>query len=223
MKIFLNLLLAVSLLWVAPGAFAQESMDTFNVSNVMKISPLGDGEMTLTFTLSAKQFARWQSKYGQDQGLLRRDMNNNYTGQFETSNWDVKIDTMNRSIAVSVKTRGAVIPRGGGVFEFRVPKQWRGGERNGATYSFNFVEPMGGGGVAQTNAKVVLPETATHFVEDKSETGDPVIQYQAPVGGLSGILLWAGLALVVLGAAAAAVALTVLKNAPAPPPAPLRA
>ena len=120
------------------------------VSNVMKITPLGDGVMTMTFTLSAKQFANWQSKYGQDQGLLRRDMNNNYTGQFETSDWDVKIDTMNRTITVSVKTRGAVIPRGGGVFEFRVPKLWRGGERNGTTYSYNFVEPVGGGTVAQS-------------------------------------------------------------------------
>jgi hypothetical protein len=223
MRILGKLLLSVSLLWLAPGVFAQETLDTFNVSNVMKITPLGDGVMTVTFTLTAKQFALWQSKYGQDQGLLRRDMNNNYTGQFETSDWDVKIDTMNRSIAVSVKTRGAVIPRGGGVFEFRVPKQWRGGERNGTTYSYNFVEPMGGGAVAQTNAKVMLPETATQFVEDKSETGDPVIQYRVPVGGLSGILLWVGLALLVLGAAAVGVALTVLKGASAGPPAPVRA
>jgi hypothetical protein len=224
MKIFRNLLFSVSLLSLAPGAFAQDTLDTLNVSEVMKITPLGDGVMTTTFTLSAKQFANWEKKYGQDQGLLRRDMNNNYTGQFETSDWDVKTDNMNRTIAVSVTTRGAVIPRGGGVFEFRVPKQWRGGERNGTTYSYNFVEPLGGGGVAQTNAKVVLPETASHFVEDKSETGDPVIQYRVPVGGLSGILLWAGLAFVVLGAAAVVVALTVLKGAAAPPPpAPARA
>ncbi len=218
MKTFGHLLIFVTLLSLAPLAFAQDTLDTFNVSNVMKISPLGDGEMTLTFTASAKQFANWQSKYGQDEGLLKRDMNNNYTGQFETTNWAVKTDAMNRTITVSVKTLGAVIPRGGGVFEFRVPKQWRGGERNGTTYSYNFVEPMGGGGVAQTNAKVVLPETASHFVEDKSETGDPVIQYRVPVGGLGAMMLWAGLAFVVLGAAAVVLALTVLKSAPAPHP-----
>jgi hypothetical protein len=220
MRIFGNLLLSVSLLWLAPGLFAQDTLDTLNVSETMKVTPLGDGILTTAFTLSAKQFAKWESKYGQDQGLLRRDMNNNYTGQFETSDWDVKTDNMNRTITVSVKTRGAVIPRGGGVFEFRVPKQWRGGERNGTTYSYNFVEPIGGGGVAQTNAKLVLPETASRFVEDKSETGDPVIQYRVPVGGLSGVLLWAGIAFVVLGAAAVVVALTVLKDAPVPPPPP---
>jgi hypothetical protein len=220
MKISGNLLLCVALLSLAPCALAQDTLDTLNVSESMKITPLGDGILTTAFTLSAKQFAKWQDKYGQDQGLLRRDMNNNYTGQFETADWDVKTDNMNRTITVSVRTLGAVIPRGGGVFEFRVPKQWRGGERNGTTYSYNFVEPIGGGAVAQTNAKLVLPDSASHFVEDKSETGDPVIQYRVPVGGLSGILLWAGIAFVAFGAAAVAVALTVLKDAPVPPPPP---
>jgi hypothetical protein len=219
MRILLKLLLLVSLLRLAPCGFAQDTLDTLNVSNVMKITPLGDGIMTVTFTLTAKQFAAWQSKYGQDQGLLRRDMNNNYTGQFETSDWDVKTDTMNRTVAVSVKVRGAVIPRGGGVFEFRVPKQWRGGERNGTTYSYNFVDPISPGVVGQTNAKVVLPETASHFVEDKSETGDPVIQYQVPTGGMGAILLWAGIASVFLGLVLAVIALAVLKDAPAAQPA----
>jgi hypothetical protein len=218
MKIFFRLVLLVSLLSLAPCVFAQDTLDTFNVSEVVTVNPLGDGVMTMTFTLTARQFANWQSKYGQDEGLLRRDMNNNYTGQFETSDWAVKTDSMNRTIAVSVAVRGFVIPRGGGVFEFRVPKQWRGGERSGTTYSYNFVEPIGGGAVGQTNVKLVLPETASHFVGDKSETGDPIIQYKVPVGGMGGILLWGGIALAVLGAVLAVIALAALKDAPAAPP-----
>lgn len=216
-----RVLLSVSLFALAPGLFAQDmSLETVNVSNVMKISPVGDGVMTLTFTLTARQFAGWQNKYGQDQGLLKRDMNNNYVGQFETTDWDVKIDAMNRTITVSVKVRGAVVPRGGGVFEFRVPKAWRGGERNGTTYSYNFVEPLGGGVVGQTNAKLVLPETASHFVEDKSETGDPVIQYKVPTPGMAGaVMLWAGIAFVALGLLAMVIALAVLKGPPAGVPA----
>jgi hypothetical protein len=226
MKIFYKLLLSVSWLSLATGAFAQNSLntpETFNFSNVMKISPLGDGVMTLTSTLTAQQFAAWQNKYGQDQGLLRRDNENYYTGQYDTSDWNVKIDSMNRVITVSVKILGAVIPRGGGVFEFRVPKQWQGGERNGTTYSYNFADSLGSGIIAQTNCKLVLPDTASHFVEDKSETGDPIIQYRVPVNDIGGMLLWVGLVLLVLGAAAAAVALTVLKDVPAPPYAPARA
>jgi hypothetical protein len=213
MKTLSKLLLSASLVSLAPGLFSQEAtMETLNVSNVMKITPLGDGAVTLAFTLTARQYAAWESKYGQDRGLLRRDMNNNYTGQFETSDWDVKTDRMNRTITVSVKVRGAIVPKGGGVFEFRVPKSWRGGERNGTTYSYNFVEPIGNGAVGQTNAKVVLPESASHFVEDKSETGDPAIQYRVPTGGPGGILLWAGLACAVLGAVAVCVAIAVLKD-----------
>jgi hypothetical protein len=225
MKILFKLVLFVSLLSLAQIVFGQETLDTFNVSEVVTVNPLGDGLMTMTFTLSAKQFANWQSKYGQDEGLLRRDMNNNYTGQFETTNWGVKTDSMNRTITVSVSVRGFVIPRGGGVFEFRVPKQWRGGERNGTTYSYNFVEPIGGGAVGQTNVKLVLPDTASHFVEDKSETGDPVIQYKVPVAEPGGVLLVAGLVLLALGAVLTAIALLVLKAAPAagPPHAPARA
>jgi hypothetical protein len=227
MKIFYKLLLSVSLLSLVPGAFAQNSLntpDTFNVTNVMTISAVGDAVLTSTSTLTAVQFANWQNKYGQDQGLLRRDMNNYYTGQYETSDWDVKIDSMNRVITVSVKIYGAVIPRGGGVFEFRVPKQWQGGERNGTTYSYNFADSQANGVIAQTNIRLVLPASASNFAGDKSETGDPIIQYKVPVGGLSAILLWAGIVLAVLGVAAMIVALVALKDDPviAPPP-PMRA
>jgi len=216
MKISSILLLAV-LLAAAGGLLAQDTQ-SLNVGILMKVDPLGDGTMTMTFTLSAIQFKSWQAKYGEDQGLLRRDMMNNYMGQFDTSDWDVKTDTMNRTVAISVKAHGIVIPRGGGTFEFRVPKSWRGGERNGTTYSYNFAEPSGDGGIIQTNAKLVLPATASHFTEDKSETGEPVIQYRVPVGGLTGILLYAGAAFLLCGVLAIVLAVAVIK-----PPRPARA
>ena len=217
MKISSILLLLAVLLAAACGLLAQDTQ-SINVGIVMKVDPLGDGVMTMTFTLSAIQFKNWQSKYGEDQGLLRRDMTNNYMGQFDTSDWDVKTDTMNRTVAISVKAHGIVIPRGGGMFEFRVPKSWRGGERNGTTYSYNFAEPSGDGGIVQTNAKLILPVTASHFTEDKSETGEPVIQYRVPVGSLSGIMLYAGAAFLAAGLLAIVIAVALVK-----PPRPVHA
>ena len=211
MRISSKLLLCGCILAAAGGLFAQAA-DSINVATMLTIDPLGDGVMKFTTTLTAQQFANWQEKYGQDTGLLRRDMTNNYVGQYDTSDWDVKVDSMNRVVTVSVKAHGMVIPRGGGVFEFRVPKSWRGGERNGTTYSYNFANSLGSGMIEQDNVKLILPSAASHFTEDKSETGDPIIQYRVPTGGMTAILLYAGAAFVVLGLLVVVLALAVIKQ-----------
>jgi hypothetical protein len=217
MKISSKSLLCGCLLAASSALFAQ-SADSINVATTMTIDPLGDGIMKINTTLTAQQFANWQEKYGQDQGLLRRDMTNNYVGQYDTFDWDVKTDTMNRVVTVSVKAHGMVIPRGGGAFEFRVPKSWRGGERNATTYSYNYANSLGNGLIEQDNIKLVLPATASQFTEDKSETGDPIIQYHVPVGGMSAMLLYAGAAFLVLGLLVIILAITVIKQ-PRPVPA----
>ena len=210
MKIFSKLLFAAGLLAGALVLVAQDA-ETISVNTTMNVNGTGDAQMTVTTTLTAKQFANWKSQYGDDQGLLKRDMEKDYLGAFDLSDWDVKMDSMNRVVTVAVKVHGVVIPRGNGTFEFRVPKSWRGGERNGTTYNYNFANNIGDGMIEQSNVKLILPATASHFTEDKSETGDTVIQYRLPSGSMAGMLLYAGIAFLLLGGLAIVMAMTVIK------------
>ena len=194
MKI-LNILMLGAALAAIPLFGAQ--LETINIDQVYTVDSLGDGSLMVKMTLNGAQFQQWQSKYGQNQSLLKRDLNP-YVSRFEASDWQMQVNQMDRIVTITCKIKGAVMHRGGGQFEFRVPKTWRGGERHDSTFSFNFVEPVGPGTVSQNNIKLVLPDGASGYADDKSETGDRVIRYHQSVGG-TGWLLWAGVALLVLG------------------------
>jgi hypothetical protein len=209
-----KVLAAISLVALGSALFGQTNPpDPVKITDTMKVDSVGNGVMTFSFQLTAIQFANWQAKYGQDQGLLRRDLTNNYLGMFDTSDWDVKIDAMNRVVTVSVKTKGAVIPKGGGMFAFPVPKQWSGGERNGSTYTYNFHD---GSSNTENNIKIILPETSSHFSEDHMENGNPVIVYKVAGGGMGDLLMWAGIGFAAVGLLAIVIALAVLKPAASP-------
>jgi hypothetical protein len=76
--------------------------------------------------------------------------------------------------------------------------------------------------VIQNNVKLTLPASASDFADDKSETGDRVIRYRLPVGGIGAWLFWMGIAALAIGAAAVAYAFLAMK-APARTAAPARA
>jgi hypothetical protein len=202
--------LTVFFLAIAGVALAANDLETFNVDQTMTFDQIGDGVLTLKLTLNGEQFQNWQSKYGTNQSLLKRDMSA-YVSQYEASGWDMQVNQMDRIVTITCKFKGAVLYRGAGLFEFRVPKAWRGGERNGSIYSFNYVELIRNGLVAQNNVRLVLPAESSNFADDKAETGDRVIRYHLPVSAAAGWLLWAGIAALLVGAAATAFALLGMK------------
>jgi hypothetical protein len=179
------------------GAFAQGDVETLNIDQSLTVDRIGDGVMVLKFTLTAAQFQNWQGKYGQNQSLLRRDLVK-FVSQFETHDWSVDQNQMDRVVKISCKIKGGVVYKGNGRFEFRVPKQWRGGDRAGTTFSYNFVQSSGGM-VVQNNVKLTLPEGASRFSMDNSETGERIIQYILPVAGSSVALMWGGAAALLTG------------------------
>lgn len=211
---FYQSILPAAMVACAPLALAQD-LATMNLEETMKVDAIGDGVMTIKMGFNAEQYLGWQSKYGQNPSLLKRDMGK-FVSQYETSDWDVQQNQMERKVTISVKIRGCVIHKGGGLFEFRVPKQWRGGDRSGNVYSYNFVEAAPGGGVIQNNVKLILPESASHFAEDKSESGDPIVQYSVPIGGAGKVLLWFGVGLMAIGAVLAGVSFLIRGPAVSP-------
>ena len=209
MKLIFGILISM-----AAAALGANDIETLNVDQTLTFDPIGDGVMTLKLTLNGEQFQNWQSKYGTNQSLLKRDMTV-YVSQYEASGWDMQVNQMDRIVNITCKFKGAILYRGGGVFEFRLPKAWRGGDRNGTVYTFNYIEPVGNGSVSQTNVRLILPAEASNFTDDKSENGDRVIRYHLPVGSAGTWLLWAGIAALLIGAAAAGYALLAMKAAPA--------
>lgn len=212
------ILLSVALASLVPAA---PPLQTIIIDQTMTVDQIGDGVMTLKLTLNGEQFQNWQKKYGENQSLLKRDLNQ-YVSQYETSGWDMQVNQMDRIVTISCKFKGAVMHRGGGLFEFRVPKSWRGGERHESTYSFNFVEAAGSGVVSQNNVRLALPASASNFTDDKAETGDRIIRYHLSVGGAAVWLFRAGIAALVLGVAVIAYAFLGMRN-PSPRSATARA
>src|SRR5262249_43950279 len=114
---------------------------------------------------------------------------------------------MDRTVNVGIKAHGLVLHRGNGQYEFDVPKNWRGGDRNGNTISYNFVDSSADV-VEQFNCKVVLPAEATGVKDDTGESGQKVLRYLVPVASskvrwvvlsIGGFITLAGLGLMLLG------------------------
>lgn len=193
------LLVLAATLALTRGASAQNNqMETINFDQALSVDDIGNAVITIKMKLTASQFMNWQGKYGQNKSLLKRDVNK-FLSMYDTYDWDVSEKQMEREITITLKAKGTVIHKGRGTYEFRVPKEWRGGERNGNVFNFNYVEDLGGS-IGQFNVKLTAPTNATNFREQLSEAGDKVIQYTIPVAGKQTWMLTAGIVLAVLGA-----------------------
>jgi hypothetical protein len=194
------LILTVALMW-APFASAADMMQTLNFDQSMRIDPLGDCTMSIDFTLTAQQFAAWNQKYGRDKALLKLDMGK-IVSQYDTYDWDVKVQEMERRVTVSFKAHGVVKHDGDGHYEFPVPKSWKGGGKNGNTLEYNYIEPIGSGVVGQYQTKLILPASTSDIKDDVGESGEPIVRYVVPVNSSSrALLLTVGIIAMVIGLA----------------------
>ncbi|MGE5183358.1 MAG: hypothetical protein ACM31C_14910 [Acidobacteriota bacterium] len=122
--------------------------------------------------------------------------------QYETYNWDIQTNDMERRLTVKISAHGAVKHRGGGQYELDVPASWRGGDVRGNVIDYNYVESMGVGVVGHHNVKVVLPRGAREIAQTAGESGQPVVRYTVRVarpGPMLGLLV-PGAGALVLGA-----------------------
>lgn len=177
----------------------RNAVETMNFDQTMEVDELGIATIAIKMTFTAAQFQNWQQKYGSNKSLLKRDMNK-FISQYETFDWDVTERQMSREITVMLKAKGSVIHKGRGVTEFRIPKEWRGGQRDDNTFTFNYVEGIAPGVVGQFNVKLIAPASANNFREQLAENGEKVIQYTLPASGKKTWMLTAGVITLLLGA-----------------------
>jgi hypothetical protein len=196
MKSLFLCLLAIVLL-ALPARGQQVSTTTFD--QVMHIDPLGDMSMTMKFSLTASEYQMWNAKYGQNKSLLKRDIGR-LLSQWDTHDWKVDVNEMERQVSVSLKVHGAVMHKGGGSYEFDVPKPWKGGDRNGTTVRYNYIQSFGPSSIGQYNVTINLPEAASDIKEDTGSSGQKVLRYKVPVPSQSnGLGLGLGIALTLIG------------------------
>ncbi len=198
---------------------AQASPEMLLSEETQVADELGNARFNVKIKLTAKQYLVWKQKYGSNPSILRRDMGR-LTSQYETSNFKLEQDDMNREIRISMDANGVVTHKGGGEFEFKVPKEWTGGQRVNNEYRFNYVQSLGPGALMQHSVAIVLPERAGNMHDQLSEEGDKVIQYRLPqkshgTGWIAGTIVFG-----ILGVAGIALGLTGKSPSAAPPPTP---
>lgn len=197
--------LCAALLSTADVVRAADPPSTIAFDETFACDALGDCVWSIDFTLDAASYASWHQRYGQNKSLIKRDMGK-LMSQFDMRDWEVKVDEMERRIHVGVTARGAVKHKGGGRYEYAIPKTWKGGDLIGTTLSFNYIEAMDVGVIGHHNIKLVLPAEASEIVSDGvGDSGERVVRYAVPTPGGSGgntsLLIAAGaLGLVGVGA-----------------------
>jgi hypothetical protein len=178
MKRVLTMMLLMMCVVMFAGAGSPLSTISFDES--MKIDAIGDAAVAINLTLTAQQFVNWNQKYGQNQSLLKRDLGK-VLSQYDTYDWSVQTDPMERKVSIGVKAHGAVKHKGGGVYEFDVPKDWKGGQHNANSIDYNSLESLGNGAIAQLNSKLILPAECTDIKDDTGEAGQRVVRYTVPM------------------------------------------
>lgn len=192
-------LLTLVFLLAALAARVVTAQTLLNIDQTMNVGENGDGKCTFRMTFTAAQFQNWQAKYGQNVSLLKRDMGKTVS-QYETANWRVDVNQMEREVVITFDAVGVTVYKGNGTYEFTVPKAWRGGDRNGTSFTYSYVEALGPSLQSHNTIRLNLPATASGFKDSQSETGETVIAYKLPVkAARPAWLLMAGTGGVVLG------------------------
>jgi len=163
----------------------------------------------IKYQLNAKQYVAWKSQFGNNPALLKRQITN-FISQYEITNFKVDENAVERQIDISLLVKGMVRNKGEGVYEFSVPKDWKGGEKIERGFQFHTTKVTGLDSVMDINLKVLLPAQATVSNENIAAENDKVILYRlrnlmyANLSGniiliISPILLLAGALLIFIG------------------------
>jgi len=183
------------------------ALQTSTVDETMTVDALGDATIEIGFDLSAMQMKQLGQTLGQNKALLKRDIMK-LLSQYETYDWDIKVDEMTRHVTMRCKARGAVPHKGDGRYALVLPKEFRGGEPHGTTIDFNFVQPLGPTAAGNFSMKLNLPPDAhdiTSTLVGSGASAQRVVAYEVatPARGLGAVgfvLLFVGIGAAIVGA-----------------------
>jgi hypothetical protein len=175
-----NLLACLTIAWIAallPAAAAAMRQETPVIEQDIEvvIDHLGNADISATFKLPAAQWRLWNQTYGQNEYLLKRDFEHEFSAVV-LHDFKLERDEMNRTATLRMKGEATAEYRGDGVWEAELEKGARGTKLSETVWQF--AKSTGeGGAILQQNFRVKLPEGARNAEQVDGELGIPVLRY----------------------------------------------
>jgi len=188
---------ATTVLLAPQPAPAQQDTPIIQQDIEVVVDALGNADIAAKFTLPAAQWRMWKQTYGENESLLKRDFEHQYSAVVLK---DIKLerDDMNRTAKLSMKGEADAEYRGNGVWEVELEKGLRSTKVSDTQWHFTKTSAEGGA-VLQQNFVVKLPKGAHGTQEAVNELGVPVLKYELKAAHRSPLLPIIGAALGLLG------------------------
>lgn len=184
----------------ASPAQIQAQPNVVNTGIRSTIDAVGNGEITITLKMNAKEWAGWKRQYGANPSLFKRDVCKMFT-QYELTDFELDQDEMDREARVTIRAKGLSTYEGRGRHEVELGKGGMAkGELVDGEYRVTYTEPQGPNTVSLVDQRVQLPPGAHGAEVATNASGVPVLRYQLAPAGAGLPWLWIGTGLAVAAA-----------------------
>ena len=204
-RFLLGLVVAISF----GGVVAQvRAADTMQLEKSFVLDKRGDGQVTISYRLSASQWTGWKQQYGDRPDMLWRDIKQQLANM-ALGDFDLKKDEIARSATVRISFRGGPRLRSDGTSEIGVPKEMKKISESGREWIFNAVSQENSyAPIVNQTIHVTLPAEARNAHLSQPNTAFQALVYEIPESGGRGVgLILGGLFALMFGAVLAVVSL----------------
>jgi len=175
--------------------------DTMQIAKSFVLDKLGDGQVTVTFHLSASQWTVWKQQYGDRPDVLWRDMKQELANM-ALGGFDLKKDDIERSATMKISFRGGPGLRSDGAREIEVPKDMKKISESGREWIFNAVSQANSyAPIINQTIRVTLPAEARNARLNQPGTAFQALVYEIPEAGRGKGMLYVGMGALVIGLA----------------------
>jgi hypothetical protein len=180
--------------------------DTMQLEKSFVLDKRGDGQVTVSYRLSASQWTGWKQQYGDRPDMLWRDTKQQLANM-ALGDFDLKKDEIARTATVRVSFRGGPRLRSDGTSEIGIPKDMKKISESGREWIFNAVSQENSyAPIVNQTIHFTLPAEARNAHISQPGTAFQALVYEIPEKGGRGIgLLLGGLFALMFGAVLAAV------------------
>jgi hypothetical protein len=173
-----------------PRLVRADGVEVVTYEDSISIDEKGEATLKAHVKLSAPRFLSWKARYDGNAALLRRDMTAEMSG-FETSEFNLEKNEMERDIRTSFVVKGLVKSLGEGRLSVSIPKNWRGAAPKGSDFVFHYSVPAGRNTIVEHAVQLSLPPGAqVQRKQLEDEDAEKSIEYRLATSG-SDIARWA--------------------------------
>jgi hypothetical protein len=173
--------------------------DTMQIDKAFLLDKLGNGNVTVTYRLSASQWTVWKQRYGDRPDMLWRDVRQELANM-ALGDFDLKKDEVERTATVRLSFRGGPRLRSDGSSEIGVPKEMKKISDSGREWIFNAVAQENSyAPIVNQTIRVTLPVEARNARLDQPGSAFQALVYEIPEVGRSKGLLVAGIFVLIFG------------------------